>query len=557
MHDDIDLDALKAQAGVQSWLRGQAYYRQDRVSIQAHTDKEISAHVKGSEIYFVRLVFLKKGLDYHCSCPVNADGSCCKHIVAAALAATQQVPDGSPAINTAKNKLKVFLQAQPPAWLAETLFNLSTDYPDIQRQLSFQQQLAGDTDPVSIKKIISGLIGRPRHLDYGKSRDFSFKIGELHHLLQQIKRAGKLGLLINLCEYALERLIKVYAESDDSAGYIGAEIANIGQLYSESALAASLADKPKSANFFNLLMLDEWGLIQQDDLTAMLGAQGQAELERKIETEWANLKPNKVIGSFDGYSYRITQLMESIALQRNDVDFLIRLYSQALKYADNYHKIIALCQSNQRQREAILWAERGVKAHPKDNHVLNLLAEMYRKDGLEAESLELIWQIFLNTATDNSYLKLKENAGLAWPIWREKALHRIVKAEQTVQAFYVSRHPSANKKADCSLRASCLLAEGCIDELRSLLHTHECTDDIFLKLARTIHAQYPQEAATHLQSVIANIMRMADNKTYQKTVDLLNEMRVWMPELAFTHYVESLRFQHKAKRNFISLLQHF
>ena len=60
MHDDFDLDALKAQAGAQSWLRGETYYRQDRVSIQAHTDKEISAHVKGSEIYFVRLVFLKK-----------------------------------------------------------------------------------------------------------------------------------------------------------------------------------------------------------------------------------------------------------------------------------------------------------------------------------------------------------------------------------------------------------------------------------------------------------------------------------------------------------------
>ena len=557
MHAFIDLDLLKAQAGTQSWLRGEAYYRQNRVNIQARTDKEISAHVKGSEVYFVRLVFLKKGLDFRCSCPVNADGSCCKHIVAVALAATQQVADGSPNSNTEKNKLKVFLQAQPAAWLAETLFNLSTNYPDIERQLTLQQQLAGDTDTASLKKMISSLIGRPRHLDYSKSRDFSFKIGELHNLLQQIKQAGKLVLLINLCEYALERLIKVYAESDDSAGYIGVEIANIGQLYSESALAASLEDKPKPVHFFNLLILDEWGLIQQDNLAAMLGAQGQAEFERKIEAEWANLKPSKVIGSYDGYSYRITQLMESIALQRNDVDFLIRLYSQALKYANNYHKIIALCQSNQRQREAILWAERGVKAHPKDNHVLNLLAEMYRKDGLEAESLELIWQIFLNTATDDSYLKLKENAGLAWPIWREKALHRIIKAEQAVQAFYVSRNPNSKNKADCSLRVSCLLAEGCIDELRSLLHTHECTDDILLKLARTIHAQYPQEAATHLQSVIANIMRIADNKTYQKTVDLLNEMRVWMPALAFTHYVESLRLQHKAKRNFISLLQDF
>ena len=557
MNGVIDLDALKAQAGAQSWLRGEAYYRQNRVNIQARTDKEISAHVKGSEIYFVRLVFLKKGLDFRCSCPVNADGSCCKHIVAVALAATQQVPDGSPAINTAKIKLKVFLQAQPPAWLAETLFNLTTNYPDIERQLTLQQQLAGDTDTASLKKIISSLIGRPRHLDYGKSRDFSFKISQLYNLLQQVKQAGKLGLLINLCEYALERLIKVYAESDDSAGYIGGEIANIGLLYSKAALAASLEDKPKPAHFFNLLILDEWGLIQKDNLAAILGEQGQAEFERKIETEWSNLKPNKVIGDYDSYSYRITVLMESIAEQRNDVDFLIRLYSQALKYAANYHKIIVLCQSNQRQREAVLWAERGLKAHPKDNQVRNLLAEMYRKDGLEAESLELIWQIFLNTTTDDSYLKLKENAGLAWPKWRKKALDRIIKAEQAVQAFYVSRHPSANKKADCSLRASCLLAEGCIDELRSLLHTHECTDDILLKLARTTHTQHPQESATHLQSVIANIMRNVDNKTYQKTADLLNEMRVWMPELAFTHYVESLRLQHKAKRNFISLLQDF
>jgi uncharacterized Zn finger protein len=553
----IDLDALKAQAGAQSWLRGETYYRQHRVSIQARTDKEISAHVKGSEIYYVRLILLKKGLDYRCSCPVNADGSCCKHIVAVALAATQQVPDGNAAADTTKNKLKVFLQAQPPAWLADTLFNLSIDYPDIERQLSLQQQLAGDADPTSLKKIISSLIGRPRHLDYRKSRDFSFKIGELHNLLLQIKRAGKLGLLINLCEYALERLIKVYAESDDSAGYIGGEIANIGQLYSESAMAASLADKPKPANFFNLLMLDDWGLIQQDTLAAMLGAQGLAELERKIETQWASLKPNKVLGSFDGDSYRITQLMESIALQRNDIDFLIRLYSQELEYATNYHKIIALCQSNQRQREAILWAERGVKAHPKDNHVLNLLAEMYRKDGLEAESLAQIWQIFLNTATDDSYLKLKENAGLAWPIWREKALGRIIKAEQTVQVYYVSRNPNATKQADCSLRASCLLAEGCLDELRELLHTHNCTDDILLKLARTIHPQHPQEAATHLQTIIANTMQIADNKTYQKAANLLKEMRAWLPQEAFIHYVELLRLQHKAKRNFINLLHDF
>jgi hypothetical protein len=405
----------------------------------------------------------------------------------------------------------------------------------------------------SLKKAISTLLGRPRFLDYIKSRAFSYKINELNTLLRQINSAGKYDVCVALSEYALERLIKLYAESDDSAGYMGDEITNTGEIYQNAAIAADTSGKPKPANFLKLLMLDGWHIIPRDDYHAMLGDLGHAELERKIETAWANLKPANVHGHYDAERYTIERLMENIAKQHGDVDFLIRMYSQALHYPGRYHQIVKLCQEHQRTREAITWAERGVKAHPRDNTLRSILADMYLQDGLDAEALELLWQNFRNSCTGNNYMVLKQHAGNAWPEWREKALALLIKAEQTSNAY----HLKANSRADCSIRAACLLAEGCVDEVRKLLNTHVCGTDILLELARVLSKSHPQEATLHMQSVITNCLIHADNRNYQSATNLLRELRTWMPEGAFNTYVQILRYQHKARKNLIAMLQIF
>ncbi|MDO9366275.1 MAG: SWIM zinc finger family protein [Methylotenera sp.] len=558
MSSNINLDQLQSHTNKATWQRGEKYYRENRVHELTRTDSKITARVKGSDSYRVTVTLKQNGdFSYQCNCPVNDDGSCCKHIVAVAIAASKGESNDAPEEKSATQSLRAFLLAQPQAWLAETLANLAKNDTDIERQLKFQQHLLGATDLASLKKAISTLLGRPRFLDYRKSRDFSYKINELNTLLRQIDSAGKHGECVALSEYALERLIKLYAESDDSAGYMGGEIADTGEIYRNAAVSADNTSKPKPANFLKLLMLDGWNIIPKDDYQAMLGELGYAELERKIESAWANLKPSNVHGHYDAERYTIERLMENIAIQRGDVDLLIRMYSQALHYPGRYHQIVKLCQAHQRTREAITWAERGVKAHPRDNTLRSMLAAMYLQDGLDAEALELLWQNFRHSCTGDNYMALKQHSGNAWPEWREKALALLIKAEQSSNAYYLNAYPGGNARPDCSLRASCLLAEGCVDELRDLLNTHVCQADILLQLARVISKMHPQEATLHMQSVISDCLTHADNKNYQSATSLLRELRTWMPEGTFNTYVQILRVQHKARKNLISMLQVF
>lgn len=558
MSSNISLDKLHSHANTATWQRGEKYYRENRVFDLLRTDSKITARVKGSDSYRVSVTLKQNGdFSYQCNCPVNDDGSCCKHIVAVVIAASKGENNDALAENSAVQSLSAFLLAQPQVWLAETLANLAENNTDIERQLKFQQHLLGATDLASLKKAISTLLGRPHFLDYRKSRAFSYKIKELNTLLMQIDSAGKHGECVALSEYALERLIKLYAESDDSAGYMGAEIANTGEIYRNAAVSADNTSKPKPASFLKLLMLDDWNIIPQDDNLAMLGELGHAELERKIESAWANLKPTNVHGHYDAERFTIERLMENIAKQRGDVDFLIRMYGQTLHYPSRYHQIIKLCQAHQRTREAIVWAERGVKAHPRDLTLRTMLAEMYLKDGLEAEALALFWQNFSHSGTDVHYMILKQHAGNAWPAWRERALDLLIKAEKTTNASYLRGSTSTSSKPDGSLRAACLLAEGCVDEVRQLLNTHGCRTDILLALTRIISKTHPQDATLHMQSVIADYLKHADNKNYQSATNLLKELRTWMPEGAFKTYVQILRHDHKARKNLISMLQLF
>lgn len=554
----INLNKLQSHTNTATWQRGEKYYRENRVHELTRIDSKITARVKGSDSYRVTLTLKQNGdFSYQCNCPVNDDGSCCKHIVGVAIAASKGESVDAPAEKSTTQSLRAFLLAQPQAWLAETLANLAENNTDIERQLKFQQQLLGATNLASLKKAISTLLGRPRFLDYRKSREFSYKISELNTLLRQIDSAGKHGDCVALTEYALERLIKLYAESDDSAGYMGGEIATTGEIYRNAAVSADSANKPKPANFLKLLMLDGWGIIPHDEYQAILGELGYAELERKIESAWANLKPSDVHGHYDAERYTIERLMENIAKQRGDVDLLIRMYSQSLNYSVRYQQIIELCQAHQRTREAITWAERGVKAHPRDNTLRSMLADMYLQDGLDAEALELLWQNFRNSFTSNNYMALKHRSGNAWPEWREKALTLLIKAEQSSNTHYLKAYPMGNTRPDCSLRAACLLAEGCIDEVRELLNTHVCQAGILLELARAISKKYPQEATLHMQSVITDCLIHANNRNYQSATTLLHELRAWMPESAFNAYVQILRVQHKARKNLISMLQVF
>jgi uncharacterized Zn finger protein len=249
------------------------------------------------------------------------------------------------------------------------------------------------------------------------------------------------------------------------------------------------------------------------------------------------------------------------------VDFLLRIYSRDLSEPYNYLNIIEMYQQYNRPREAMQWAERGHKAHPDDMRLRSILAELYQQDGFSEEATALYWLNFMAHASPENYIKLKKSAANAWPEWRLRAMDAMITTEQqhfkNPKRFYQFGYHRQQNQPDlpnCSIRIACLLAEAkdnpeAIEEAREALKTHQCNLHQLLELAELIKQAYPEEAVRYMQAAIPQYMQIANNQNYQLATNLIKQIKPLMEADAFSHYLETVRQEYKAKRNFIAMLQ--
>jgi uncharacterized Zn finger protein len=80
-------DAVQRLAGTAVFSRGEAYFREGRVAACLLQQGELSAEIRGTELYRARIWVRGDALAYQCQCPfAREDGAFCKHLVAMALA---------------------------------------------------------------------------------------------------------------------------------------------------------------------------------------------------------------------------------------------------------------------------------------------------------------------------------------------------------------------------------------------------------------------------------------------------------------------------------------
>lgn len=73
-------------SGAAYFERGEDYFVNGQVSAITEEKGTITAKVRGTYSYRVKLWIEKQGLEYSCSCPVGAEREFCKHCVAVGLA---------------------------------------------------------------------------------------------------------------------------------------------------------------------------------------------------------------------------------------------------------------------------------------------------------------------------------------------------------------------------------------------------------------------------------------------------------------------------------------
>jgi uncharacterized Zn finger protein len=309
----------------------------------------------------------------------------------------------------------------------------------------------------------------------------------------------------------------------------------------------------------------------------VLGKKGLAIYRTLAEAEWARapaLGPGKNDADHYGRRFRITHIMETLAQQSGDIEALVAIKSRELSHAYSYLEIAEVYKQARRFDQALEWAERGVKAFPDrtDSRLRDFLAEEYHRRKRHDEAMTLMWAEFAESPRLEGYQKLKihadrlpaarnaAQAGIAqWPLWREKALAFL--REKLAEA---RKDPPKDRwgwapQAGHSELVRIYLWEK--DDEAAWCEAKEggCSNDLWMRVAGMREKDHPEDALPIYQSQIDPTVNQKNNQAYREAVSLLRKVRELMRRLGreaeFDRYVETVRIAHKAKRNFMKLIE--
>jgi uncharacterized Zn finger protein len=169
-----------------------------------------------------------------------------------------------------------------------------------------------------------------------------------------------------------------------------------------------------------------------------------------------------------------------------------------------------------------------------------------------------MWDVFVDRPTLHTYQHLKacaKKAG-AWSMWRDRALAWL--RDDYLPERKRDRQRWSWAPGGHSLLVEIFLWEGDsnagLDEARA----GGCTESLWFDLAQAREAQHPADAVAIYQKRLDDIVDRRTNDAYDRGTELVAKVHALMRRLgqreAFAAWLQAVRRQHKAKRNFMQRL---
>ncbi|AVQ08489.1 TPA: hypothetical protein HH295_20130 [Xanthomonas vasicola pv. zeae] len=551
---DLDRSFLLGITTPSYYARGLVYADQERVTLQTVEPLRVDAIVSGSDDYAVELVWRNGSLRGRCDCPIGQQAEFCKHQVAVALSwartsadpnsqkRTKRTTAGMPVAESSDRVLQHWLSTLTPQALQALILESADNDAQLRKRLLSQAQLA--VAPLQQwRKAISTLLGRKRYMDWSATIAYSKRLSVLPSLLEQARQRDPLAAL-DLHEYAFKRLLAIYEQVDDSRGDLGERLRVLGHAHLEAARAAGTATL--GDRLFKLRMLDQWSLLRPlQDYAALLSATDIARLQHAA-LEILHARGNRA------RRLSAESLLEDTARCGGNVDAMLEFFAHTCSSGWDHLEMARRCGEYGRQRQALEWLERGVKADPQDGRLLAALATAYVRDGFPEDALTLRWKAYLLMPNEETYLALQEAASLldAWEAWRERAL-------QALDTKAVPRFIDAH-----DTRISLLLAEGQIQRALELAadQTRKLPLGTWERLLPAAETCDPAAALRICHTMIGMHIERTDRQGYVAAIRLLPTLqRLYQQQggqghAAFDAELARLRQQYRVKRAFIELL---
>jgi len=568
---------IRRLAGARSYQRGLDYFTHGQVESLEDRGGSVRAVVRGNQDYTVTLAADDGVLDYSCDCPVGSDGAFCKHCVAAALAWLNRAAVPARSSGRGKDKeitladAKKILQAEDKDTLARMVLDWAKDNgPLHERLIVYAARRSGpDTGAAAVRRAFEKAVRVHDFVHYREATGWARGVDDAIDSVEQLLNDGQAAAVIELCESALQSLLSAIQAVDDSDGHFGMLRDRLQDIHYQACQEAQPDPMELARRLF------QWELHSDFDVfygavaryVKILGAKGMQVYRELAEAEWEKVPAQTAKHEPSGWGehFRITHIMESLAQASGDIEQLAAVMTRDLSSAYSYLKIAEVYREARQHDNALLWAEKGLRAFPDhtDGRLREFAAEEYHRRRRHDDAMKLMWTEFSERPYLESYKTLERHAKKAdaWPIWRERALAeirlRIANAKE--KARRDSRPRWMRPDDDHSPLVEIFLYEGNPEEAWREAQAGGCSDSLWLRLAAAREKEHPEDAAPVYLKQAEAAVAATSNGRYEDSVGLLVNAAAVMRRMdrgaEFVRQLEALRVKYKIKRNFIKLVE--
>lgn len=297
--DLITESILEELAGDRYFERGLAYFRHSAVSRLRAGAKEISARVRGSRPYAVRLWLDGRELRWDCTCPLGRDGEFCKHLVATGLAWLAGGEDDADQGPSGLQTIRAFLDAADKQTLVDLLVERASEDDDFAGQLLLSAQRTGHAAPGALKETIRKAFSFSGFVDYGEMRSFAARATPIPALLRECLKQGDARTAAQLSAEAMKRGVKALEHSDDSDGLLGSVLSDVAAVHLAAAKKGGLSPADLACSLFGLQAEDGFGFFSLEPYLPTLGKEGLGAYRKLAVAAWKNipaLEPGAQVG---------------------------------------------------------------------------------------------------------------------------------------------------------------------------------------------------------------------------------------------------------------------
>jgi len=451
--------------------------------------------------------------------------------------------------------------------LVDLLIQQAMSDDRLQQQLLLEtaQSIGGGENVHAFRAAITNAIETGGYVDYYGAYDYSSRIDDVVTSLEKLLKNGKGEAVIELTEHALTLLEHAIESVDDSDGNLSFVFERLHALHLSACTKVRPDPVVLARKLFAWELRSEWEVFYGAAQTyaKVLGATGLAAYRKLANAEWAQvpaLTADQQHRFGRSSRFRITAIMEALASVSGDIEELVAVKQRDLSLAYHYLTIAELYENAGKRKRALEWAEQGINAFPDrtDSRLRLFLAKLYEQIDRHDDAIVLVWQNFIDRPCLEHFEELRHSAKQLgeWDVWRPKALEA---ARPPVQQSRANSKQTSlfRHTTEGTLLVQLLLSENDIDAAWSAAETFGCTTEHQLQLARKREPAHPSDAARVYQEDVERLLDRRNNSAYEEAVQRLRDVKRAMKGLLAaqrSEYFVSVRVRHKAKRNFIKLL---